>query len=272
MPRASTLLRVALFWTAYLAILMLAAIPKGMVSPAWGSLVWGLVATPLLVFLTHFLARRTSPPLDNIGFVPTRASVGRLAVGLLIGCLTYAITLLVISVTVAPLHYTRTAMPAAGPLLLVLATTGLLATMEEVGFRGYSLRALLRVLPTWQAHLLVAVAFGATHLAFGWSWQTVVMGVIPSALLFGAVAQWSGGLAMPIGVHAAMNLARFATGEAGAPGVWRLVVDDAIVAPLAEWAPMVATTMTLLAAAAVWGWSLRSQRHAPYLSGIPPES
>jgi|CXWL01.1.fsa_nt_gi membrane protease YdiL (CAAX protease family) len=272
MSRASTLLRVALFWTAYLVILMLASIPKGMVPPAWGSFVWGIVAVPLLLALTHFLSSTTAPPLARVGLVPTRASVGRLATGLVIGAATYSLTLLAISLLVVPLHYVRSATPDAASLMLVVLTTGLLAAMEEVGFRGYSLQALLRVLPTWQAQLLVAVAFGATHLAFGWPWQSVVTGVIPSALLFGAVAQWSGGLAMPIGVHAAVNLARIASGESGSPGIWQLVVDDASASALAARAPLVGTTMTLLAVAAVWGWSLRSRGRGVYLSGTSPES
>lgn len=272
MSRAATLLRIALFWTAYLAILMLASIPKGMAPPAWGSFVWGLTATPLLLLLTHYLVTRTSPPLPHVDLIPTLASARRLAVGLLIGGATYAVTLLSISLLVAPLHYARTTTPDTGPLLLAVATIGLLAAMEEIGFRGYSLRAALRVLPTWQAQLLVAIAFGATHLAFGWSWQSIVTGVIPSALLFGAVAQWSGGLAAPIGVHAAVNLARMATGESGSEGIWRLVVDDATAPALAAGAPLVATGMTLLGAAAVGGWSLRSRPRAVYLSESSPES
>ena len=62
--------RVALFWVAYFVILFLAAIPRGMAPPPWAQLTWGLVATPPLLALAVFLARREVPALGTIGASP----------------------------------------------------------------------------------------------------------------------------------------------------------------------------------------------------------
>lgn len=258
--------RVALFWIAYFVILFLASIPRGMAPPSWAQLVWGLVATPPLLALAVFLARREVPPLRAIGASPGGRDVAPLLGGLLLGFASYAAVLLAISLLVTPIRLAAAPAPAAGPLLLAVGTVFVLAYMEELGFRGYSLRALEGVVGTWPAQGLVALAFALSHFAFGWEWSQVLYGVLPSAVLFGAVAHRSGGLAMPTGVHAAMNLAREATGERGDTPLWTIVADDGATASLATAAPLIGLVVTLLVAAAVWWWPAR--RTVPH-SGAP---
>jgi membrane protease YdiL (CAAX protease family) len=71
---------------------------------------------------------------------------------------------------------------------------------------------------------LTAVAFGLSHLLYGWSWSAVLLGVIPSGLLFGAAAIVGRGLAFPMGVHAALNLAAWSIGMKETPGPWTVVL------------------------------------------------
>jgi Type II CAAX prenyl endopeptidase Rce1-like len=98
--------------------------------------------------------------------------------------------------------------------------------MEELGFRGYPLRTLVPGLGLWPAQAIVAVAFSLCHLAFGWSWTTILLGVIPSALLFGMAAIASRGLAVPIGLHAGVNLAQSSMSGNSSWGFWKLAMDD----------------------------------------------
>ena len=249
--------RVALFWIAYFLILLLAAVPRGLAPPPWDQLVWGLVAIPPLLALSVVMARREVPPLAGIGATPAGRDVAPLLAGLLLGFATYAAVLTAISVLVTPIRLATARAPAAGPLSLAAATVLVLAYMEELGFRGYALRALTGAVGRWPAQWLVALAFGLSHLAFGWEWSQVLYGVLPSAVLFGAVAYRSGGLAMPTGVHAAMNLARVATGERGDTPLWTIVVDESVTARLAAVAPLIGLMATLLVAAVVWWWPAR---------------
>jgi membrane protease YdiL (CAAX protease family) len=99
-----------------------------------------------------------------------------------------------------------------------------LACMEELGFRGYALRTLVRTLGMWRAQAIVAVAFGLTHGAFGWSWINILLGVMPCAHLFGAAATSPRGLAMPIGVHAGVNFAQWAINDNS--GIWKVAIND----------------------------------------------
>lgn len=166
-------------------------------------------------------------------------------------------TLGVIALTVAPLRLSDPTWPSISRWALVLSSYLALSCMEELGFRAYVLRTLVPAVGRVSAQLAIAALFGLTHIAYGWTWSTVLMGVIPSGLLFGAAALRRGGLALAIGVHAGLNVARWIFGEKGSPGVFTIAADAEHTARLASTAPLVATTLTLLAAAIVWWWPAR---------------
>jgi uncharacterized protein len=255
-----TLLRVALFWAGYLAVLWLAAFPKQMVPDAWGPLVWGVVSLLIIAAATRWMERREGRAGAERTVAFDRGSVTRFALGLLVGVAAYVLVTLGISLLVTPIHFHRSVGPTVGVLALTVTTILALATMEELGFRGYSLRALHAALGAWPAQCLVAIAFGLCHVLFGWPWLTVLMGVVPSALLFGAAAQRSGGIAMAIGVHAALNLAQTMVGEKSVPGYWSINFDPNATESLARWAPPLGAVTTLLCAAVVWWWPRRSPK------------
>jgi hypothetical protein len=241
---------VALFWLAYLLILFAASIPKGMAPPGWGQLVWGAVSSLALVGLTLVLIRREGRSAADVGL--GRAAVRALlfAVGLLIGCALMAVLFGIAALLSGPMHVTAAPI-GLGAVVLNIATFVALAVMEEVGFRGYPLRTLAPAFGVWPAQAVVAIAFAATHLLYGWALSTVLLGVLPSALLFGVAAIVSRGLALPIGLHLSLNLAQWATGAkggglctvtfAGNTSGWRGAAE-----------PWVGCLVTLTVAAALW--------------------
>jgi membrane protease YdiL (CAAX protease family) len=132
-----------------------------------------------------------------------------------------------------------------------------LSLMEELGFRGYPLRTLVPTLGPWRAQAIVAVAFALSHIGFGWPLRTVLFGVLPNALLFGAAALASRGLAMPIGLHAALNISRWAVGETDVSGFWTLTVAESGRDRVATSAPFIGIGVTVVATISLWGWYLR---------------
>lgn len=250
----SPILRVALFLVGYFAILFVASIPKGMVPPAFADLVWGTLSSIGILALTVWLMRREQRDLSSIGLQPDGGTALRLIGGFVIGCAVYALTLALISVSAGPIRLTPDAAAGGGTLLLVTASFLALSCMEELGFRAYPLRTLAPSMGVWPAQLLIVVAFGLAHLLFGWAWQPVLLGVIPSALLFGAAAMRSGGLALPIGIHAALNLALWAVGEKGGTGIWHISVDEARVPHVSAAAPFIGVGVLLAAALLIAMW------------------
>jgi membrane protease YdiL (CAAX protease family) len=172
-------------------------------------------------------------------------------IGLLLGVAVYSTMLLVISLIAGPLEISRAVRPTGLALLTVVATTLALGAMEEVGFRAYPLMTLVESLGKWWGQLIVAVAFALTHILYGWSFSTVALGVFPSALLFGATAVVTRGIACPLGVHVALNLGQWAMGEKGESGIWLVTLDSASEAEVAAVAPIIGFTVVTLSALAV---------------------
>jgi membrane protease YdiL (CAAX protease family) len=242
-------------------VLYAAAVPKSMFRGQSGNLVWGVVSCAVLLPLTLLFARYDGRGSRSVGLGFGRGSIPRLSLGVLVGLSVYGLILLLVSVVAGPIRLTPAADVQLGPFLLTACTILILSCMEELGFRGYPLRTLVPALGMWPAQGLVAAAFGLCHLLFGWSWSSILTGVVPCGLLFGMAAAASGGLAMPIGVHAGLNAALWLVGETGTPGLWTTAVDDRAAARVAAVAKGVSVAVVLLAALAFFLRSRIKGRH-----------
>lgn len=244
-------LRVALFLLGYMLILFAASVPKGMAPARFGDVVWGVVAALAIWAMTLLFLSREQRTRSDVGLDPDARTIVRLLIGIALGFTVYAVTMALLSLTLGPIRFATPVIPGAGALPLMIASFFALSAMEELGFRGYALRTLVPAVGEWPAQIAIAAAFGLTHIAFGWPWPSVLLGVVPSALLFGVVAVRSGGLAMPIGLHAALNIAQWMVGAKDAPGIWALSVDPSHTERMAAYAPFVGMTITFIAAALI---------------------
>lgn len=244
-----SLVRVTLFLAGYFLILLAASVPKGMVPRAFADLTWGTLSSIGVLALTLWMLRRERRDRAAIGLRADARSGLRLLAGLLLGAAVYVTTIALSSAMLGPIHFTPISAPSVATYALVTLSFLALSCMEELGFRAYVLRTLIPTLGHWRAQLLTAVLFGLGHLLFGWSWASVLFGVVPSALLFGIAAARSGGLALPVGVHAAVNIASWTIGAKDTPGVWSPSVDPAHTARMEAYATYVGLAVTLLYAA-----------------------
>jgi len=130
--------------------------------------------------------------------------------------------------------------------------------MEELGFRSYALRTLVRTLGMWRGQVIVAVAFGLCHIAYGWSWTNIVLGVMPWALVFGFASTSSRGLAMPIGLHAGVNFAQGAVSDNS--GFWKLVLDDQLRPRVSIVSRVIGIMVTLSVAFLFWRLQIHRKR------------
>ena len=260
------MLRVALFWVAYFAILLLASVAKSAAPPKWGQIVWGLTSSIALVAVTLFMLRREGRSAKEVGFGVSRGTIARFLLGALVGICAYLFSVAAIAVLVGPIHFARVAGPSVSVVGLTVCSYLALALMEEIGLRGYALRTLDARFGLAWAMFAAASVTALSHLAFGWAWQTVAMGVVPGALLFGAAAIASRGLAMPIGLHAAVNIARWITGETDNAGLWTLAVDERVRGRVITWAPLIGLTAFSMITAALLLWHVR---HRPTVHGVP---
>jgi membrane protease YdiL (CAAX protease family) len=100
------------------------------------------------------------------------------------------------------------------------------------------------------------------HLAFGWPLPSILLGVVPGALLFGVAAVASRGLGVPIGLHAAWNLADWAVGRKDTPGLWTMVVDEPLRGRMATAGAFGYLAVMAAGVAGFWAWHRRRARDA----------
>lgn len=252
--RARLLARVFVFWCGYIAILWLASLVKAKLPQEWGSLAWGLISSVAILAFTFVFLWRENRRAQDIGLSLKWSSWLRLLIGILLGFVVFSLQILIVDVIAGPIHLTGVGGIAPGVVISAVLSTLALACMEELGFRGYPLRTLVLGFGLWPAQGIVAVAFGLCHFAFGWSWQAILLGVIPSALLFGMAAIASRGLALPIGLHTGLNLAQSSLRDNSSWGFVALVMNDRVRDRVGKVSPLIGTVVVLLAMLGFWWW------------------
>ena len=87
-----------------------------------------------------------------------------------------------------------------------------LAYMEELGFRAYPFVSLKEKTGIRTTIYVTALLFAAYHLANGWTLQNAFLGAGVWGIIFGLAAYRSGGIALPTGLHYAVNMTTSAFG------------------------------------------------------------
>lgn len=257
------LARVLTFWAGAITFLVLWGFVRSLVPPDFGPFVWGLGGSVAVLGLIRVFLRRERRTFAEVGLGWNSRSLVRLFGGLGLGVATYLATLLLTAAVLGPIRFSPGTAPTVDAILVTVL--GLIATalMEELAFRSYTLWTALRAIGFWPGQVLVAVAFSLIHIAYGWPPSTVLMGVLPSGLLFGAAAVVSRGLALPFGVHLGMNLSRWVTGEGYAPGWGTLDASALDPARTPSVAPLIGAAVPILIALALCGYHRRAEERRP---------
>ena len=218
------ILRVVLFMVGCAAILAFVA-PFARQFPGKESEVFLGVTTSVATFaLTALFVRWEHLRLADVGAMPDAKSIGRLALGVLIGTLAIA-AWAGISIVAGQTRWVRANEIDVWPIVIAVLAYLCLACREELAFRGFPLRRLHHVLGLWPAQLFVAVVFALEHRLAGATWIDAMLGAGVGSILFGMAAIATEGLAVPIGIHAAWNAGHWALGLKGTPGIWTVVID-----------------------------------------------
>ena len=248
------LVRVAVFWVGYMAILLVGTFPQNMVPKRWGQTVWALWSASLVFALTLIFLRREGRSVADVGLAFRRGTILRFVIGALAGLAVHAANIAAVSGVAGGIAVVRAGNVYAGAIAWIVGVYVAKACMEGFGFRGYPLFTLLERWGPWPAVMIVAGAFALSHVAFGWSWDQVVLGVFPNGVLFAMVAIASRGLAMPIALHAAINTAQWSLGQGGGEGPWRIVIAPSALSRVTAVAPITSIAVYLVAILVAWLW------------------
>jgi membrane protease YdiL (CAAX protease family) len=219
----------------------------------------GAIASILTMALTLLFVRWERKEPRDFGFTVTRRSPLLFGLGLLTGMALIAAHM-ALTATLAPVHWVGVRHVDPSRVILVFASFLLLATREELAFRGYPLRKLASDLNPWAAQFIIATLFAVEHVIGGATWSNALLGAGMGSLVFGAAALATRGLAMPIGLHAAYNMADWARGGKGSDGLWRPAVPPGS-EQLVQWVGTASYVAVMaIAVLVLWMWARRIER------------
>ncbi len=219
---------VLLFWVGYLAVTLVVgfATSSTIGSEVWQLTAWGLASSGGLLALSLFLMRIEKGPRTNLDLAVRPSSLRRFSIGVFLGVASFGIHVSIVATFAGPIRFEWVSGVGAMAAAIYFARFLSTSCMEELGFRGYALRRLTGRMGPWPAVWLTALAFGLSHLLYGWDVRTIALGVVPGGLLWGMSAVATRGLAVPIGLHAAWNFASWSAGSRAETGLLHMVVEE----------------------------------------------
>ena len=209
--------------------------------------------------LTLLFLRWEGHKLGDIGALPDRRSLLRLAFGLFIGLVLVGLQTLIMW-TAGHVHWLPASEVTFPEMIFTLVAYLALSAREELVFHGYPLRRLYSQFGLWGAQLSVAFVFTLEHMAGGSSWEDAVFGAGVGSLLYGMAAIATRGLALPIGLHAAWNYGYWMRGTRGSGRFWKPIVEDGFEAR-SQFVGMIGYVPVIgLATLSFWCWHRSTER------------
>jgi membrane protease YdiL (CAAX protease family) len=208
----NALIRSLLFWILFDALLYGLSKLSALASPDWSRLLQALLGILAGFFLIWIFLKNEKRIFRNIGLVWNKGTILKFLIGVLIGTAFVALILFVL-ISLTDLQLKRSSNPIQlQTWLKYLIVIISFAFMEELVFRSYAFLKLNKAYGLLPAQFITAIAFALYHVVSGWSWQVSFLGPFVWAFVFGLAALWSRGIALPTGIHAALNFLQILTG------------------------------------------------------------
>jgi membrane protease YdiL (CAAX protease family) len=226
----------------------------------------GVFGAASAFFVTWLFVRKEKRSFRDIGLVWERNTLFRLAGGIAVGTVVFLLMVFFL-LNAGELSLLKNEQgPGVGSIIPYLSIIPFVL-MEEVAFRAYPLLTLNIALKLRVAQLIVAIAFAAYHLPGGGGIYAALAGPFIWAFVFGLAAVWSGGIAVPRGIHLALNVLQGLFGmKGGLVGIWRLDRKPDLSKMLmarAETVGLLAQSGVLVVAIVLMEWYIRRYRKRP---------
>lgn len=210
----ATILKASLFCLLFCGLYLLVYFIKAPVYQEYERIPHAIIGVLVGGGLTWFFLRRDKKTFRSIGLFWEQKTLQRFISGILLGILLMGI------MTGAVILFSgfRITMNTGSDLLkFFLGTLHLLplAFMEELAFRAYPFETLREKTSVRTIIYISALLFGLYHLTNGWTVQNAILGAGVWGIIFGLAAFVTKGIALPTGLHYAVNMTTLAFGVTG---------------------------------------------------------
>lgn len=221
-PNIRVIFKVIVFWILFVALLYGMGSVTPLFSKTYYSLATGVFGSLIALVVTKIFLWREKKNFRDVGLFLTGSSVPKFFLGFLIGTVIIGLMVLVL-VSFTTMRFTRTNIQFEFADYIGYLAILPLAFMEELAFRAYPFVRLNQKLGLRATQVIVAIAFALYHIAGGQSVYSSFLGPGIWAFTFGLLAYWSGGIAMPLGLHVAANMLQSIIGLKTTPrSLWTL--------------------------------------------------
>ncbi|HEY8929569.1 MAG TPA: type II CAAX endopeptidase family protein [Mucilaginibacter sp.] len=242
--KINSLLRSILFWAVFIGLLVGSGFLSAFSPGPFQRLTYGILGSLAAFLATLMFLKYEKSSFAAIGLVWEKRTLLRFALGISLGAGIFAVCLIIL------LWLTGLRLQAAAKAFDPVTWLGYLAViplalMEEIGFRAYPFLKLDRAFGIRLTQFIVAVSFALYHILNGWTIYAAFTGPFVWAFVFGLAAAWSKGIAMPTGIHVALNAGQMITGMSGGNGLWKLGYAPGVSHPITERTATVALLLQL---------------------------
>lgn len=214
-PKKAAIAKAVLFWIIFMLLLIPSGIISNTILPAkWLKFSYGILGTIAALITTWIFLKWDKKSLADFGLIFLSNTIIRFLYGFVIGAVCFgAMLLLLVSLTTLQIERTTTVFTFAASFWYLSIIP--MAFMEELGFRAYPFLQLNKAMGLRTTQIIVAIAFAVYHIVQGWNVEVAFLGPGIWAFVFGLGAVWSKGIALPTGIHVALNFLQQVVGMQG---------------------------------------------------------
>lgn len=224
--RTKYIIKSILFCVVFTGLLVIFSFAKNFIPNNFERLAHGTIGTLAAFSATVLFLKFDRKRFSDIGLTLQRKTITKFFTGVVVGI--GIMGLLATSV----IYFTNVgivANPKSNFLNFLLMTLPLipLAFMEELGFRAYPLEILKDKVGIRLSIIITSILFALYHIVNGWTIASSFYGPGVWGLVFGLAAIYSKGIAMPTGIHYAINLTTSAFGAKNTTAsIWTVIQPD----------------------------------------------
>ena len=167
--------------------------------------VFGIICSLIAWGLTYMFLKFDGLSFSQIGLTWQSDTFKKFFIGCLLG-IAIAIIMLGIVVLFTDLTIERNAITNNPLTIFWLLLFIPLSFMEELAFRGYAFIKLNKAIGPRLTLIITSIIFAYYHDATGATFLTQLLGPGIWGIIYGLAAIWSDGIALPTGLHAAVNV------------------------------------------------------------------
>lgn len=223
-PKLHVTVTCILYWTLFILLLVAAGMMVNtLIPPKWERYGYGITGTIAAMLATWIMLRYENKSFKDYGFTWRKDTIVKFMKGILIGSAIFLL-IIIILLLFTDLSIAQRNKPWDPFSAFWYFSIIPLALMEEIAFRSYSFIKLNKIFGLRITQLIVAIAFALYHIIQGWDFQVAFLGPAIWAFVFGLAAIWSKGIAVPTGIHVALNLIQQVLGmkDGDTGSIWEL--------------------------------------------------